>query len=389
VKLIFVADVHLANHRQFGGEVVGGVNDRARRISRALAATRHLTEALRCDDVVVCGDLFDASHPSPQLVALFHHALVPRATHPVVIVGNHDMASADDGDHALVSIGASGVARVCTSLSSYGGSLLAIAYQPGDARVWVREAITRFAGRDPCDVVATHVGVYDDDDPPPPFLSEARDAIPLSLARWVMREVGARVFVAGNWHDHKVWRVEEGLVVIPGSLCPVGFGEDRGFHGAVVYDSDAEPGSELEAIEIPGPRFVTLTDPREVPDVIVSGRDEHRILDDYRSNWATYARWVVGPSDAVVARESLRELRETADLFGVRADGVVHVTSDASRAQARAAADAARSSGDILTAVEKYALECPTPEEVHESEAKGFHAAVADIAVGAVRKVVR
>ncbi len=253
-KLAFVADVHIGNPTTFGGPVVCGVNNRG---AHVLDSLRRAVEAAKdCDTLVLCGDLFDTSHPSPQLVTKVQEILSegPRV---LALLGNHDMVSSTIGDHALGPLAA--LPNVYLSerpeiVDSGDCQILSVPFQPGDAREWFPSTVAQLVEQaDPnkVKVLVFHLGVADETTPS--FLRGAHDAIELEVVEALLEEHGIMLAFCGNWHGYKDW----GRVVQCGALCPTGW-DNPGWDYGMVHTLDTRTGLKSKK-HVKGPRFLTVT----------------------------------------------------------------------------------------------------------------------------------
>lgn len=263
----FVADVHIGNHKQFGGELKVGVNDRARRILSTLRDAR-----ANCHHFVVLGDLFDTSSPSPQLVratmdALAVNHLGGHKGKTCLLLGNHDMFSADEGDNALVPLHR--VAYIHDSPEVHvladNLTLLAVPFRPEPMSEWFAETVGSLAADAtrssqqpmiPDAVLCFHGGVRDHNTPK--YLWSAPDAIDVDVLFTVMQRAGIRLAVCGNWHNARTWKRDNMTVVQVGALVPTGF-DNAGWEYGGVLDFDTVKGKLKHDFTPVAPRFLTLT----------------------------------------------------------------------------------------------------------------------------------
>lgn len=267
--LACTADIHIGNHAANGGEVIAGLNERARQgldtFRRSLVMAREAGVA----SYFIAGDLFQTRRPEPALIAGVQRVLVEEAPNlPVIIVpGNHDMldATAHEGNTACAPL-----YREATVIrepdwvmvpESTGTVVFCV---PFDSRAPMSEYLPKLlaeqggiqmaAGQR---VLVCHVGVYDDD--APPWCRTARDGIHVDELFAAMEAGKFLQAFVGNFHHHKVWD-HKGVagamqIVQVGTLAPHGFG-DEGFFpsvgGMALYDGD-----EVTMVEVPGPRFVS------------------------------------------------------------------------------------------------------------------------------------
>lgn len=268
---MFVADVHIGNHRRFGGKQQAGLNDRARAVLGAL--TRAVTEANRTDfDLVVLGDLFDSSSPSPQMLTAALRVLerVTRSTY--VIVGNHDQTSTEGGDHALGVLAAEtpgNAPRYVIDhpqvLRTRAGVGLFLPYHPTDTLAYLTDAVaTALLGVEPrIDFLACHAGVTDEHTPS--WLRNAPDAVNAVDLGVLMKRAGIPHAFCGHWHEPRTWSFGDFTITQVGTLAPTGFA-DEGVKGRMVPLGRVSDGLKASAyFSIPGPRFYTVIYPHLAP----------------------------------------------------------------------------------------------------------------------------
>lgn len=259
MRVGFVADVHLGNHRVQGGAAEYGLNRRCKLALKALALAAVKADELACDMLVVCGDLFDDHRPVPQLLAACADALAPmrRNGRKVVLVsGNHDCASPIPDDNAMAPLARlDGVELVQGSGARVVEGLVVVPYSSTDARVSIREDTAGCKG----DALVIHAGVMAGE--VAPWLAASKDAIDLSALAVLAAELGCRRVFAGNWHNAEDYEVSlkdmNGQIVHVhqcGALVPTGYDNagDRKVGSMVVWDTQA---NSVDRVRVPGPRF--------------------------------------------------------------------------------------------------------------------------------------
>jgi len=283
-RLAFITDVHLGNHKRLGGPTEASLNERCRDGLAVLENAVALATDKECEALVILGDLFDRADPLPQLVAAVMRILERFPGQTVALVGNHEQVSTAPGDHALAPLDDDeSLARVIelpgTFLVNKTTALLAVPFQPGDARDWLPQALTYLAERtDPVAkrrVLALHLGLSDDTTPA--FLRGAHDSYDAQALADLCKEHGIGWVFAGNWHERKSWRVAwpsgsklNHLLRIEqvGALVPTGFdnpGLDA-YGGMCILDTSRKDG-EVERLTLPGPRFVKVAKDETPPKV--------------------------------------------------------------------------------------------------------------------------
>ncbi len=291
-----VADCHVGNHAIHGGPTEAGLNRRCRLVLDTLRRAVVRADTLGCERFVVAGDLFDTVRPTPQMVSATIEALLvaqrrSSSMEIVVLLGNHDQVSTADGDNAIAVLRHAGI-QVIES-TEVRDEICYIPFQPGDARVWVPEALKAAKG---CKVVITHVGIADDKTPA--FLLDAKDALPLSLVLASLPE-GVRAFAAGNWHGNRNWKETNPsrMVVQIGALCPADYGDDQVATGSLLL-LNAQGVESMD--RIPGPRFYSW----------VGYDPEGGELSRAASQWS-HVRVTCAPEHMAARRQQLLELQAT------------------------------------------------------------------------------
>ncbi len=271
-RLFAVADVHVGNHRRFGGQLRGSMNDRCRAILAVFGEAVSRAIAGGATSFVVAGDLIDYATPEPPIVRALQRALAPlrRAKVPTyLLAGNHEQTSLTPDDNALAPLApyatvVEGPMLGRLSPSAPEGSLVLVPFRPGVAEQWLPAVLEDIlseegaaAGRNlPHDrrrVLVLHMGIRDAETAP--WLRDAQDAYGAQAVGELAARFGFSTVVAGNWHDHRSWAVGKTAVVQVGALVPTGWDNP----GLVGYGSLVSVGPDGWAREeLPGPRFVKL-----------------------------------------------------------------------------------------------------------------------------------
>jgi len=270
--LAFVADCHVGNPKQHGGQIACGVNVRGNHILASLQAAVNLANGMS-STLVVLGDLFDTTRPEPQLIARVQEIFKTANKTPVCLLGNHEMVSTTPGDHSLAPLApVATVVEKPTTLNFRDSrglekvDLTCIPFQPGPAVEWL-PAVLAEAAQDPpppgslappLRVLALHLGIQDESTAP--FLRGAHDSVPLPLLKELCKKHWFKHVFAGNWHDHKLWDVSGIRIEQMGALFPTGWNNPGTDYGnLVVLTSKGK-----EAFQIPGPRFVVVRTPKDL-----------------------------------------------------------------------------------------------------------------------------
>ena len=383
MKIAFLADVHIGNHKRFGGPVEGGINRRCHQVIAALNLALRGAVKAGCEAAVICGDLFDSSSPGPQVLAAVLDVLRTlraeafAANRPplalAILVGNHDQFSDSDGDHAL------GVLRDYALIverpellhfdRAQGGwtqgpaglacrtewrtfELFAVPFSLDPGKAVVRRAFSQLAYPEgsphtppACRIAAVHLGISDDKTAP--WLKNASDSIDADTLAELMDEHGVSTTFAGNWHDRRAWG-DPPFIIQCGALVPTGWDNPglAGYGGVEVYDTDTQTS---ERFEVPGPRFVKLTAGQTISGNAI--KPEH-----------LYVQVAVAPGDPIPE--------------GVVPDGApaafdVIVDQTADKIVAAAAAEAARSSETFDEALEAFLTTMPLADGIDREEVRG------------------
>lgn len=261
-RLAFVADCHVANHKRWGGETVGGLNERGRECVNVIYRSSVVAKERGCEALFVLGDLFDGSRPTPPLVAATVKAMRAGPGETVVLLGNHDRQSMHPNDHACASMAQSGVLVVTTPIIKryQDVEVGVIPYAVGEAKDWLAAGMAQLQeqwssrGVAKHRLVVTHLGIWDDDTPA--YMKAAQDAVGIGFVRWLCDAHKVDAFMAGNWHQARGWKSDSARgwpnVMIPGTLIPHSF-SDPPEHGAVeIYDTGCTPPARTR-IPLPTP----------------------------------------------------------------------------------------------------------------------------------------
>ena len=268
MRISAVADVHLGSPRRLGGPIRVGVNARGRDALDVLSLAVARVVAARPEAFVICGDLFDTTAPSPQLLAHTQEILgaaVDAGVPTVVIPGNHDQVSDAEGDHALRPLRPCGV-RVVDSWNAnpcdqvVNGVLLA-PFKREPVSAWLPVFLEQYESAG-ARVLCLHAGIIDA--ATPVFLRDSPDAVEARALGRMCAERGIRAVVCGNWHKRGRWRESGVEIVQVGALVPTGFDNQGVFdeqqaplYGGLAHLSVEESGVRVVHESIPGPRFVT------------------------------------------------------------------------------------------------------------------------------------
>lgn len=342
------ADIHLGNHKRWGGPVISGLNSRAHLVLDSLSAALRTARTEHCVRFLIAGDLVDYISVEPQMVRALQKVLADEEMPVYIMRGNHDMVSDADDDHALGPLAALSNVTIVERPHVYalddGAELVIVPFQPGDARVWLPVELEKIGARNgSTKLLALHLGLIDD--LTPAFLRDSHDAIPIPQLSPLLNKYGYGTAVAGNWHKYRKWQTRAGAHIVQiGALAPTGFDNPglTGYGSLLIYDTQ-KPACLPERHVIPGPRFVAVRSQEGIDEAI-----EGAAACD-----SLFIRWDIGPELSLKAcREHVTGMVEQEILAG--ADVVFDMGDAAAGAREGASAVAAASTNtggdDVLAA---------------------------------------
>jgi len=345
----FVADVHLGNHKRFGGKTSAGLNRRFQLVAQALADALEVASARGAEQFVVLGDLFDTAKPSPAELAAVMRVFSATDLEVRLLLGNHDQSSPERGDNALAPLGFLPNVRVYDYAAGRAGTLILVPFQPGPAVEWLRASLSGLELAGPSFgsyTLAVHLGIGDEKTPA--FLRGANDSITVDELLPLMREFGICTVCAGNWHDPRQWEIaasDEDPVVRRiyqvGALAPTGFDNPGESYGRMlIFDKRGR----LDTVRVATrPRFYTLS-------------FEDGDVGDLRERTdKPFVKVTARVKNLAAARAELEELR----VAGKIEDFIVLPDREVVIAAAHSAAKAARSATTVSEAVERYVEKMP------------------------------
>lgn len=384
MRIAYVADVHVANHRRHGGATVAGLNERCRLVVGVLSGALQLALRERCQGFVICGDLVDTSSPEPQVLAAVQQELREAAKAGLAVlllVGNHDQESTTRGDNALgvlsdwaTLVESPGVYHIETTCSSWapsacrwvegpaygackeGVEVAAMPYHPDPVSSWLELAVQQCCstpalqdGRMPYRLLAVHMGVADT--MTAPWLKDAHDAVQIDVLAALADKHYVHAVFAGNWHDAVSWEDPPPPVYQIGALCPTGWDNPGldGYGGVMVHDTAT---GETVRHEIPGPRFISC----RYKDGVPAGHDRHKL----------YVEVVARAGDEYTAAvQTVEGLRRAGAIVGE-----VAMDSTEAAAMARTAAHVARKASSLDEALDGWLSTVPVPAGVDRGNAR-------------------
>jgi DNA repair exonuclease SbcCD nuclease subunit len=366
ITLVFCADLHIGNHKRFGGELVAGLNERGRLSVEVLGRVMRRAYDFGASDVFALGDVFDDDRPNPQLTTAVQRTFASAEGDGMrvrVLVGNHDQTSDAPGHHALAPLAP--VAHVVDApvvlRRGRGRQIVEVGlvpFRPLPAAEYIPAAVAalEWGSDNATRLLGIHAGVKDAGTPP--WLRDSKDAIDLDALDALASAHGISLIACGNWHDHRVWKTGSGLRVVQvGSLCPTGFDDLSPLHGVVVWRD-----GDLSFEEVPGPRFAKVCGADEFQEAI-DGLRAHKL----------YVSWTCAPESLAAVSayaESARHVEH--HIAGVEVVADARVVE----AQAREAAEAARAAGSLDEALAAFVEAMPLEDGVDRaavlSRARGY-----------------
>lgn len=372
MKIAICADVHIGNHKKFGGPIVVGKN---RRCNEALAVLERAYETafeLDCEKFVVAGDLLDSTLPEPQVLAAVMQTIVKWQTEgidTILLSGNHETVSTVFGDNSIVPF--KFVAEPDPIWEDTKSVYILFArYYNGSSTA---EYLDRLLAAREYPVERTcligHFGIYDDGFPE--YLKKGT-AISTKELKSLAKAHNVRWIFAGDYHEPHEWKIKlesskEVLHIVQcGALCPTGFSDLSPDSGTIwVFDTKAADIDKVFSQQVPGPRFLSGTS--EGLNGLVA---EARQLKERRC--IPYLKVSCHQDDVARVRNALKE-----------ADVPHEIVVDASgaRERARKAASAARASNTLASALDTYVRAMELSEGVDREVVLGKCKSFLDVAV--------
>jgi hypothetical protein len=375
MKIAFLADVHVGNHKRFGGEVRSGINARANLCLNVLSSAVVRAGEV-ADYLFICGDLFDGVRPEPQIIAAVADVLHEGGIPIYLLRGNHEMVSTDAGDHSLgpleVVPDVEGVIEEPTrirleSVPDDRGKevveVFAVPFLPGSHATKLPGILKSLAvqggqqGESPPAstprLLALHSGISDDKTDL--WLKNTPDSIPAGTLADLMHEHGVGLAFAGHWHKHRSWEfamVPGGVesckrIIQLGALCPTGWRDPgvEGYGTLAIWDSRKDA-DKATLLAVPGPRFLV-----GAGEVEAANKQGHKV----------FVKWpAISAEEEAGAQVVLASLKKRGAIVG----GEVEQDRCDSEVAARTAASVARSADTLAEALAHYVEEMPLPEEV-------------------------
>jgi calcineurin-like phosphoesterase family protein len=325
-RIALISDVHLANHSRFGGKRSStGLNQRCLEALKVLGDAVVWATEEGADAFFVLGDLFDSIKPPPQLIAETQRILSAFPDQVVLLVGNHEQATEEPGNHALGPL--SPIAEIVDQprvLSLHSVEVLLIPYR-SDARE-VAEIMKRDSSG--CDLICVHQGI--DVNPTrgsgiQSFLAGSRDA----LRKAELNEIP---LAAGHWHDHRQWEAGWIRARQLGALVPPGFRDPGFWHIGYAHIYDTSTHTFEESHQFGGPRFIQVRNNEEMAATLQTAKKNPQLN--------VYVEWTAPGPELAHANEWIRTSKESGEIAGGGALPDKEIEEEKARKAARAAASA-------------------------------------------------
>lgn len=334
-----IADVHLGSPKRLGGPVYCGINRRGQLVLDAF--TEAVDRARAAPGLVICGDLFDTTKPTPQLIRYAQDVLdIEPAQLKVILAGNHDQISTLRLDNALAPLGRGSSTYIVDhtiDMFAKPHPLTVVPFRPGPVRKWLWDALeaahnSRMEGS----LLCLHMGISDDETPA--YLRDVDGQIFIDDLVDIVEWFGFAGACAGDWHERRGWY--DWKIIQVGALAPTGWNnpgvDDYGW--MAWWD-----GKRFECEHVPGPRFI-------------------RVAPTERQVWQR-----LNPIDGctyfveldVLEDEDAIELREYWSEFDWVDTLTMRVVRPGASEQARIAAQSARSMSTLQEALTAYVREMP------------------------------
>jgi len=355
MKIAAVSDPHIGNFPKFGGAYTSGINERCAYSLMSLAQAVRLANEEKCKWFVINGDLFDIDEPSPQVEAAVIGVLQAFNGDVHIIVGNHDMRSASEGDHALGPLRGhatrGGQIHVYETATLVGDVLFA-PYEAAPVGEWLPQALEHYRPK----FVFAHFGIIDS--ATPEFMRHsAADAHDWAGLADMMLRAGTELLCVGNWHDPGSWTRARQQIKQVGALTPTGFDNPGPSFGHVLIIDTLKDRDFVTPRKVAGPRFVKL----------VWGADHRQELQGAGKH--VYVSMTAEPDELIAARAWLKA--EVA-AFRIKDFTLIPNKVFAVR-EARAAAQATSLASSMQEALQEYVSKMPFADGV---DRKAVHARV-------------
>jgi len=359
----FISDVHIGNFKRFGGPVDAGTNARCCLILTALDEAIELALQRKASVLFVAGDFLDYVRMEPQIIAIVQKTLrdaKKKGLETVLVLGDHEIVSSADGDHALGPLAP--VATVVDKprlLRLAGAEIACIPFTPGDARKYIpamtKELFDQSPGRpgDRARILVFHAGVVDAKTSP--WLRDVPDAIGVSEIMRLVEKFKIAFVAAGNFHHREIWQKGGATICQPGALVPTGWDNPglEGYGGVAFYNPAT---AEFSLQEVVGARFVT------------AHIDDEKLINEATNYKAPIFLQIVAPVDRLPEAQGLKT--ELADQFK---EDKIEIVPDkvGAESSARQAATISRQQDTLDAALGSYISALTLPSGLKHKDVYG------------------
>ena len=354
----FIGDVHVANHKKFGGQTVGGVNSRCEHVLSSLRSATTIAQVENVESLVILGDLFDTPKPAPQLIRQVQEILERIPT--IILAGNHDQCSDAPGDNALAPLYPVAEVIDFPDVVDLGDlNLIMVPYHSGNYTKHLQDQATllcKQAKGGATKILCFHAGISDERTPA--FLRESQAAITRDKLFDLLDKTDIRMSFAGHWHNAKAWARGEKDIFQAGAFVPTGFG-DQGTDYGTLYVYDTETGI-VEFHPVPGPRFLDVALDQDITTIAAPSQG--------LEGCTLYVRINVDESEIALGETILKA---GVDARAIE-NGELNISKEASKKACREAAVAAASSDNLEEALNAYtgAMSLSNVDPFDEPEAR-------------------
>lgn len=278
MRVAFLSDLHLGNHRRLGGPITCSLNKRCWDALEVLRRAIVVAIEKDCQALFILGDFFDTVNPLPQLV---HEAMsileewLPRQLY--LLRGNHETVTTTPADNSLaplMHLDPEGLHRDCVIEDtrvvtlSRNVAVICVPYVP-DLKPFLADRLLELVqGARNRLILALHCGITDQESQK--FLKRTPGSIGVGDLLQACNEHQIGWVLSGHFHEHRTWRQKQdhGTVEVMqlGALVPRDF-RDLGLEGygtLAIWDS-----GKLTREEIPGPRFFDAASAQGVKDALL------------------------------------------------------------------------------------------------------------------------
>lgn len=373
MKVAFISDLHIANHRKFNNvdfqllHKWAGVNNRCTLSLDVLSRAFARAKDKGCSSVCILGDLFDGVRPEPQVLAATMTVLSAHASEHFgihIMPGNHDQVEPESKNNTLGPISFLPHVKVHHIAGTYllvGSKVVQIEiwnvpFRPGNVSEWLPKVLEDLSGQASQGVLrflTLHAGISEC--AMPMWQRALPDAISTDTLVGLCEGHDLSAVFAGHWHARRLWEVKRYGLVQLGAMCPADW-RDTAYGVMAILEVEKLDGKyTIETEVIPGPRFVEC-----------DSQDESlNCLKQFDRSCHVFARMVGTEKNGGMqgVRVRLEELR----VQGVIAGYEVLPDDRAALVAGRTAATLARSADTLEKALSEFVSKMPLEEGVDRS----------------------